>query len=433
MSLKNMRQHRFFQGHHPWSLRRMLWNFTWASCGIIVFTMWFGMNSDRDNVHPIITQIMPAGHCTCQTATVFQCAECLSCPSLSSSPATTTTEEEEKQQPKWKFEYGRDDRNLGLGREQCQSAFPGLFQDVIRAGGYWRSQGGVSKEDLDAISLQPGMARALIQDGELYVVAARASNEDHRRKILAALSSMHRTLTASHASSSATTTTTGSKNIEFIFSVEDRVDDVHGGGQPIWTLARKASEQSAWLMPDFGFWAWEHWRQDIGPYNQAVDRVLATESRLAFGDKARKLVWRGKLSFAPKLRRGLMDAARNQTWGDVRELDWSRKENFLSLEDHCRYMFIAHVEGIPPPLSHGLYKDYANCCRPLLFSIAQIPTSLSLRHHRPQTPIHPTLPLPPRLLRPATELRRSRARLLRPPGQDAPTACRPPGRAAHCR
>ena len=286
---------------------------------------------------------MPAGHCNCQTSTTFQCADCLTC--LASSPPGPVEKDldfQNRQQAalSWKFEYGRDHRNLGLDRGQCQTAFPGLVQDVIRGADYWRSQGGITKEDLDAVSLEPGMARALIQDGELYVVAARAKGEDHRRKILAALSSMHRALTANLERSSKDT-------IEFIFSVEDRVDDVQGEGHPIWALARKASEQSVWLMPDFGFWSWEHWKQDIGPYGQAVDRVLDKEARLggSFQDKQRQLVWRGKLSFAPKMRRALLETARNQTWGDVKALDWKNKENAMSLEDHCRYMFIAHVEG----------------------------------------------------------------------------------------
>lgn len=50
----------------------------------------------------------------------------------------------------------------------------------------------------------------------------------------------------------------------------------------------------------------------------------------------------------------LLDTARGKKWGDVKELDWSRKANLLSIEDHCRYMFIAHVEGVLfsiPPFS----------------------------------------------------------------------------------
>jgi hypothetical protein len=77
-----------------------------------------------------------------------------------------------------------------------------------------------------------------------------------------------------------------------------------------------------------------------------VENILDHEGEgLSWAQKERKLVWRGKLSFAPKTRRALLDIVRGRSWGDVKELDWSRKDNFLSMEDHCRYMFIAHVEG----------------------------------------------------------------------------------------
>lgn len=183
------------------------------------------------------------------------------------------------------------------------------------------------------------MAQAIIHDGELYVVAARAMGKDHRRKIVATLSAMYWLLFTS--TNCATTL-----NIEFIFSVEDRVDDVGAVGHPIWVFSRKASEESVWLMPDFRYWLWGHLSNNIRPYRQAVDHVLATESSLPFLEKTKKLIWQGKLSFAPKLRCVLLDTAQNQEWGNVKELDWSKKANFLSMEDHCKYMFIRHVEGI---------------------------------------------------------------------------------------
>lgn len=79
----------------------------------------------------------------------------------------------------------------------------------------------------------------------------------------------------------------------------------------------------------------------------------------SFVDKEPKLVWRGKLSFAPKLRRALLDVARGTSWGDVKALDWRKKDNFLTMEDHCRYMFIGHVEGIsvyPSPALHFAWQ-----------------------------------------------------------------------------
>ena len=171
------------------------------------------------------------------------------------------------------------------------------------------------------------------------MIATRAMGEDHRRKIVATLSAMYCLLSASP-------TCETTLNIEFIFSMEDQVDNVGAVGHPIWVFSRKASEESVWLMPDFGYWLWGHLSNNIRPYGQAVNHVLATESSLPFLEKTKKLVWRGKLSFTPKLQRALLDTAWNKEWGDVKELDWSKKANFLSMEDHCKYMFIGHVEGI---------------------------------------------------------------------------------------
>ncbi|EEP82810.1 conserved hypothetical protein [Uncinocarpus reesii 1704] len=258
------------------------------------------MNSDSDNVPPILTQLIPAGHCACKSSTTFNCATCIESipattsgtPSLAPSPST----------PAWAFQYGRDDRNLALNKTECQTSFP-----------------------------------------------VRAAQEDHRRKIVATLSSIHRALRVD------------APNIEFAFSIEDKVDDVSGAGHPLWVLARKASEESVWLMPDFGFWAWGNPASNIGPYDQVVQHIerFDSEETLPWTSKNPKLIWRGKLSFAPKLRRGLLDAARSKPWGDVKELIWGKKHHFVSMEDHCRYMFIAHVEG----RSFSSSLKYRQACR----------------------------------------------------------------------
>lgn len=339
------------------SVGRMLFTIGICICGAIIYTLWFGMNSDKDNVHPLLTQLIPAGHCTCQSSTVFQCSECLTC--LDTSPAIPLNKPSE-----WSFQYGRDDRNLSLSESQCQASFPGLFQDIHRGVQYWKTQGGIASEDLDNTPMGNGIVRAAIYNGELYIIAARAKAEDQRRKIIATLASISRTLSASPDRATR-------PSIEFIFSAEDRVDDVNGVGHPIWGFSRKALEESVWLMPDFGFWAWGHWSNNIGPFGQAVDRISNTESGLAFADKEKKLVWRGKLSFAPKLRRALLEAARDKPWGDVKELVWDRKTNFLNMEDHCRYMFVAHVEGMFVPfLATITQKLNPDVYRPGIFRVS---------------------------------------------------------------
>ncbi|KAJ5182494.1 hypothetical protein N7492_000110 [Penicillium capsulatum] len=284
--------------------------------GSVIVALWYGMNSDRDYIHPILTQLIPAGHCACQTSTTFECSTCLSGldAGLKQSPA-----------PAWKFEYPRDAPNDALDQAQY----------------------------LDAIKIEQGMGRAFISKGQLYVVEARAKGEDHRRKILGVLSSIHRALVADRSRG------TG-PDLEFVFSVEDKVEDVTNPDSPVWVFARTPSEQGVWLMPDFSFWAWDNPNNYIGPYDQVVDRIQRLD--IPWEEKQPKLVWRGKPSFAPKLRRALIEAARDKPWGDVKQVDWSTGANVLKMEDHCHYMFIAHVEG----RSYSASLKYRQACNSVI-------------------------------------------------------------------
>jgi hypothetical protein len=304
-------------------------------CAIAVFSflailaIWYGMNSDRNYIHPILTQLLPAGHCACQTSTTFQCSTCVSCSESSTLQLSAS--------PSWKFQYPRDARNEALDQTQCQAAFQGLFEDIARGERYWRAHdGGLVTEDLDDITIEPGMVRAFISQGHLHVVTARAKGEDHRRKILGVLSSIHRALAADRDRASR-------RDIEFVFSVEDKVEDVTNAHHPVWVFARTPTEEGVWLMPDFSFWAWDNPQNYIGPFDQVVDRIKRMD--VPWDEKRPQLVWRGKPSFAPKLRRALIEAARDKPWGDVKQIDWDTGSNVLRMEDHCQYMFIAHVEG----------------------------------------------------------------------------------------
>lgn len=305
---------------------------------VLIYTFWYAINSDKDDVSPWLTQITPAGHCACQTATIFECSSCLE-------PAPAIVGNLSKADH-WEFKYGRDDRNLALTDNQCWAAFPGLFEDIKRGMRYWEANGGITAQALDAVDLVNGMTRGMIFDGQLYVIETKSKAEDHRRKTVATLSAMHRAL-------SVLPDPREIPNTEFIFSIEDKASDVAGVGDPLWVFARKASEASLFLMPDFGFWAWDNMingkNNEIGTYDDIIEKATSVESEIGgWTQKQQKLVWRGKLSFAPKLRRALLDVARKYEWSAVKELNWQVKHNFLTLEDHCKFQYIAHVEGKPP-------------------------------------------------------------------------------------
>jgi hypothetical protein len=224
---------------------------------------------------------------------------------------------------------------------------------------FWGLNGNITKQILDEIQLVGSMTRAMIFNGNLYVIATKSKVDDHRRKMISTLGSIHRALTAFPDRSSI-------PDIEFIFTIADKVEDVAGPGHPLWTPVRRAPEESLWLMPDTGFWAWDlilnDGNNELGPYDEVVDRALHVEKHMDFPAKKQQLVWRGRLSFAPKLRRALLDRSRDQPWSDVKEIESNVQQNYLALEDHCKYQFVAHAEG----RSYSGSLKYRQACRSVI-------------------------------------------------------------------
>lgn len=132
-------------------------------------------------------------------------------------------------------------------------------------------------------------------------------------------------------------------NIEFIFSSHDDAS----GPEPMWVYSKRDKDTDLWLMPDFGYWSWPETK--VGAYKDVRRRIATVDDGLGFREKREELLWRGNVNTAPKLRGKLFRATRDKHWASVREIHWSDKKdverNFVPIEDHCRYMFLAHVEG----------------------------------------------------------------------------------------
>jgi hypothetical protein len=227
----------------------------------------------------------------------------------------------------------------------------------------------------------------------------------NRQKAVGTLAALHRAIVSSRSRRSI-------PNIEFVFTVEDLPAEPE---KPLWALARRAQDEDLWLIPDFGFWAWD--MPQIGTLAEVAAEATERETIEPWDSKIEKLVWRGKVTMAPKLRRALIDAAKGKPWSDVGQVKWSNpdfREQFLGPVDQCNYMFIAHAEG----MDTFLFVHYRIPADPLprakLLGFFEIPTTLPLRHRLPQTPVDTTLPLPLQGLGREPKLRRSRARLLRP-------------------
>ena len=142
-------------------------------------------------------------------------------------------------------------------------------------------------------------------------------------------------------------------NIEFMFTTEDFAT----GSEPIWAYSKRDGDDWAWLMPDFAYWSWPE--VNVGSY-QAVRRRIAhvddgavvhgkVVSGMNFQDKDKRLLWRGNVDTEPQIRGDLMQATAGKSWASVHALHWSDesnlRDNLMPMEDHCKYMFLAHTEG----------------------------------------------------------------------------------------
>ena len=147
-------------------------------------------------------------------------------------------------------------------------------------------------------------------------------------------------------------------SIEFVFTTEDFAGD---NSSPVWAYSKRDEHESVWMMPDFGYWAWPEVK--VGPYGEVRRRMAAidegedssssstaTATRpLSFKDKKKQLVWRGSLNTNPELRSKFLKSTLGRSWASVRVIDWDEPDdlrfNLLPIEEHCRYMFLAHTEG----------------------------------------------------------------------------------------
>ena len=139
-------------------------------------------------------------------------------------------------------------------------------------------------------------------------------------------------------------------NIEFSFCVGDVPTADPFDKHAIWTLTRRAKEESKWVMPDFGYWSWA--LDVVGEYAQVRNEIAEIERGTPFKDKKRMAVWRGAVD-TNDLREDLIKATKGKAWSDVEEITWvnlttmapGMEELSISMSDHCRYQYVLHTEG----------------------------------------------------------------------------------------
>lgn len=232
-------------------------------------------------------------------------------------------------------------RNLGLDKDQCDAAFPGLtkeIDDAVAEGSFTLKQTGDS-----------GPLQGRIKDGQLYIIHAQR-RADLSTEMLnsrtAALHQLHRALITSPTALPDT-----------VFSLNFQ-DSPFGTS---WTYSRPADRSQVspgarnFLMPHFSFWSWP--LPFIGSMSRAASAIDTIESSLPWREKTSRAVWRGTAWFNsvhnPRLRQNLLKAAREKTWdwADVEALRWEggdgkNASNALRIEDFCRYRYVLHTEGV---------------------------------------------------------------------------------------
>ncbi|KAF9886562.1 hypothetical protein FE257_011334 [Aspergillus nanangensis] len=235
----------------------------------------------------------------------------------------------------WIFEVERDGDNHGLSEAQCRSAFPLLFTELEKTSDA-RKDNPITYNELEELPVEDGMVRAIIDKGELYIVDFGAMPVTFSRG-KATLHSLHRALASFPASASL-------PPIEFIFTTEDYSNPTTS---PIWSYSKRDEDTSIWLMPDFGYWSWPE--VHIGPYKAIRQRIATVDDSLPFAQKKKQLLWRGAVAPNPDIRGSLLTHTQGRSWASVLAIDWGDAQNlqfnFLPMEDHCRYMFVAHTEG----------------------------------------------------------------------------------------
>jgi hypothetical protein len=247
----------------------------------------------------------------------------------------------------------RDSHNLRLDNKQCSEAFPGLFADIDRAVADRKGRR-ITLEELEKVPKINGYVRGMIYNQELSVIDKQGGIYSRE---LATLSALYRAIITSPEEL---------PNIEFTFISDDKIAPI-----ATWAYARRHEDRLVWLIPDFGFWAWPETK--VGSYNMMQQKAVVLEDGdepsgrlpLPFRAKLDRLVWRGATMGLP-LREKFIAKSQGHTWSDVKEIHWhddeSMRDDLLSMEDHCKYKFVAHTEGN----SYSGRLKYLQNCRSVL-------------------------------------------------------------------
>ena len=238
------------------------------------------------------------------------------------------------------FDLIRDGENYGLSDARCSSAFPKLYGSIDEMVARHISKPITAKRLNDEMTGDHAVTlpvKAMIFEGKLFVIDDRGMTDYYGTRLFATLDSLHRALVSFPDRAQL-------PNCEFIISWGDKP----ARGVPVWgyTKMDNPEYEDTWLMPDFGFFSWPE--PKTGEYTEIRRAMKKIETDNPFEKKIPKIVWRG----APlsEGRDMLLEHSHGMDWADVRKINWKDKQDLkkdhLTMAEHCRYMFIAHVSGL---------------------------------------------------------------------------------------
>lgn len=94
-------------------------------------------------------------------------------------------------------------------------------------------------------------------------------------------------------------------------------------------------------------WGWDDVR--IPSYSFLQYSIEKTDDG-EFRSSHPQLAWRGSATVgSADVRKRLLDISNGKEWSNVQAVDWSNitdlNDKWMTIEDHCRYMFVAQTEG----------------------------------------------------------------------------------------
>ena len=235
----------------------------------------------------------------------------------------------------WTFDPIKDAENYGLSEAECSSAFPKLYDSIEDMVGRHETNPIKTISNVRDPAVR-GTVTAMVYQGELYVIDDSGMTDYYGTRLFATLESLHRALVSFPHRAQL-------PNCEFIICWNDQPSP----GAGVWGYTKKDEPKFAdtWLMPDFGFFSWPE--PKTGAYTEVRRAIRRLEMDQPFEKKVPKLVWRGARLVED--RNKLLKQSEGKPWADVQSINWQDKEDLkkhrLSMPDHCRYMFVAHVSG----------------------------------------------------------------------------------------